>query len=421
LTQVIDTVNSIFQAITFSMAIFYCIDVNERKYKIKTVISSIVLFAASAYFTNRLGNLSVCVFITHILCLVTVMLVFRNEIIEAIIGYSMVYILMAVLVIVSNNIFFGIVHALISENNIDLIRFIAIYLPQILLMILLCMRRNYIKKIYMLIINEKKNSIILILTSFILDFLVAFNLIIYSNESALLKNLTFIIICIFFIVLISYFARIKQRADEIFELNMVLDEKNKELRKIKHDYGAQISYLYGLHLMNRFDDLGEALKKIINNNDSVTSAVEINKNNNVLLSLAMQPAIDQGIHVIIKDKCSLKKIDMTEMELYRILCNIVNNAVKAMKGRGIITAEVYEYMKNVVIKIENDGPKIQDENLKQIFDAGFTTKNNKDGNHGFGLSIVKELVESYNGSISVKSSDKSTEFKIMLPIREMEA
>ncbi|MBE6070599.1 MAG: sensor histidine kinase [Clostridium butyricum] len=421
MTQVIDTVNSIFQAITFSMAIFYCIDVNERKYKIKTVISSIVLFAASAYFTNRLGNLSVCVFITHILCLVTVMLVFRNEIIEAIIGYSMVYILMAVLVIVSNNIFFGIVHALISENNIDLIRFIAIYLPQILLMILLCMRRNYIKKIYMLIINEKKNSIILILTSFILDFLVAFNLIIYSNESALLKNLTFIIICIFFIVLISYFARIKQRADEIFELNMVLDEKNKELRKIKHDYGAQISYLYGLHLMNRFDDLGEALKKIINNNDSVTSAVEINKNNNVLLSLAMQPAIDQGIHVIIKDKCSLKKIDMTEMELYRILCNIVNNAVKAMKGRGIITAEVYEYMKNVVIKIENDGPKIQDENLKQIFDAGFTTKNNKDGNHGFGLSIVKELVESYNGSISVKSSDKSTEFKIMLPIREMEA
>jgi len=421
LTQVIDTVNSIFQAITFSMAIFCCIDVNERKYKIKTVISSIVLFAASAYFTNRLGNLSVCVFITHILCLVTVMLVFRNEIIEAIIGYSMVYILMAVLVIVSNNIFFGIVHALISENNIDLIRFIAIYLPQILLMILLCMRRNYIKKIYMLIINEKKNSIILILTSFILDFLVAFNLIIYSNESALLKNLTFIIICIFFIVLISYFARIKQRADEIFELNMVLDEKNKELRKIKHDYGAQISYLYGLHLMNRFDDLGEALKKIINNNDSVTSAVEINKNNNVLLSLAMQPAIDQGIHVIIKDKCSLKKIDMTEMELYRILCNIVNNAVKAMKGRGIITAEVYEYMKNVVIKIENDGPKIQDENLKQIFDAGFTTKNNKDGNHGFGLSIVKELVESYNGSISVKSSDKSTEFKIMLPIREMEA
>ena len=172
--------------------------------------------------------------------------------------------------------------------------------------------------------------------------------------------------------------------------------------------------------MNRFDDLGIALKKIINNNDSISSAVEINKNNNVLLSLAMQPAIDKGIHVIIKDNCSLKKVEMTEMELYRIICNVVNNAVRAMGGKGIITAEIYEQLKNVVIRIENDGPKIPEEDLENIFNAGFTSKDNKDGNHGFGFSIVKELVESYRGNISVKSSDKSTEFKIVLPLKQTE-
>ncbi|WP_207708467.1 sensor histidine kinase, partial [Clostridium neonatale] len=275
-------------------------------------------------------------------------------------------------------------------------------------------------ELYNQIISESRNVILLITTSFIVDIVVASKVIIYNNESKLLKNVVVLILCIYLIVMISYFARIKQRADEIFELNMVLDEKNKELRKIKHDYGAQISYLYGLHLMNRFDDLGIALKKIINNNDSISSAVEINKNNNVLLSLAMQPAIDKGIHVIIKDKCSLKKVDMTEMELYRIICNIVNNAVRAMDGQGIITAEIYEQIKNVVIKIENDGPKIPEEDLENIFNAGFTSKDNKNGNHGFGLSIVKELVESYRGNISVRSSDKSTEFKIVLPSKEME-
>lgn len=269
-------------------------------------------------------------------------------------------------------------------------------------------------------ICETKNIIILITTSFIVDIIIALKVVIYNDESKLLKNVVILILCMYLVTMIVYFARIKQRADEIFELNTVLDEKNKELRKIKHDYGAQISYLYGLHLMKRFDDLGDALKNIINNNDSITSAVEINKNNNVLLSLAMQPAIDQGIHVIIKDKCSLKKIDITEMELYRIICNIVNNAVKAMNGKGIITTEVYEHLKNVVIKIENDGPKIPEEDLENIFNAGFTSKDNKNGNHGFGLSIVKELVESYRGNISVRSSDKSTEFKIVLPSKEME-
>ena len=418
--QVIDTINSILQAIVFSMAIFYCINVDENQYKIKTVISSIMIFAISAYFTNKLGNLSVCVFIAHILGLITVMLVFRNKIMEAIIGYSMVYILMAILVIICNNVFFGILHVSLSENNINLVKFITIYCPQILLVVLFYIKRNIIKTIYVFITNEQKNSVILILASFILDFLVAFNLIIYSKETGILKNISLIIICIFFIVFISYFARIKQRADEIFVLNKALDGKNQELRKIKHDYGAQISYLYGLHLMNRFDDLGIALKKIINNNDTISSAVEINQNNNVLLSLAMQPAIDKGIHVIIKDKCSLKKVDMTEMELYRIICNIVNNAVRAMDGQGIITAEIYEQIKNVVIRIENDGPKIPEEDLENIFNAGFKSKDNKNGNHGFGLSIVKELVESYRGNISVRSSDKSTEFKIVLPSKEME-
>ena len=48
---------------------------------------------------------------------------------------------------------------------------------------------------------------------------------------------------------------------------------------------------------------------------------------------------------------------------------------------------------------------------------GFTTKNNTDKSHGYGLSIVKELIESYSGKIYVKSTDTATEFKIILPIK----
>ena len=127
---------------------------------------------------------------------------------------------------------------------------------------------------------------------------------------------------------------IHQKSEQIYKLNKALEIKNSELSKIKHDYGAQISYLYGLCLMERFDDLKKSLKDIINNNESIPTAVEISENQESLLSLALKPAIDKGIHVIIEEKCDFNLIKMNEMEFYRVISNIVNNAIKAMNGKG---------------------------------------------------------------------------------------
>jgi signal transduction histidine kinase len=105
------------------------------------------------------------------------------------------------------------------------------------------------------------------------------------------------------------------------------------------------------------------------------------------------------------------------MEFYRIISNIVNNAIKAMNGKGIIIAKAYEYLGNVIVRIENNGPRILEQHLNDIFKVGFTTKENNDQSHGYGLSIVKDLVESHNGKIYAKSSDVVTEFKIVFPIK----
>lgn len=389
----IDIAVSILQVFLFALTVYVCLEENN-KYKI--ALMGILSFCISSYFTSTFGNLSLCVLITHILSIILIGIIYNKKKKEAIVAFSIAYCFLSVIIIIFSNMYFGFLYDRIAENRKVIVQIITIYSTQIIFIAGFFKYIDKVKEFYNQMICETKNIIILITTSFIVDIVIALKVVIYNDESKLLKNVVILILCMYLVTMIVYFAR------------------------IKHDYGAQISYLYGLHLMKRFDDLGDALKNIINNNDSITSAVEINKNNNVLLSLAMQPAIDQGIHVIIKDKCSLKKIDITEMELYRIICNIVNNAVKAMNGKGIITTEVYEHLKNVVIKIENDGPKIPEEDLENIFNAGFTSKDNKNGNHGFGLSIVKELVESYRGNISVRSSDKSTEFKIVLPSKEME-
>ena len=74
--------------------------------------------------------------------------------------------------------------------------------------------------------------IVLIITSFCLDFVVAFYLIIYNDESKLLKNIIITILCIFLILITKYFGEIKQKSKQIFEMNEALEIKIMNLEKL---------------------------------------------------------------------------------------------------------------------------------------------------------------------------------------------
>ena len=86
-----------------------------------------------------------------------------------------------------------------------------------------------------------------------------------------------------------------------------------------------------------------------------------------------------------------------------------------MKSRGVITIRTYYEINKFVIKIQNNGPKIEENIINKIFEPGFSTKKDEEKNHGFGLAIVKEIVEKYDGNISVSSSEKLTEFIMKFP------
>jgi len=191
-----------------------------------------------------------------------------------------------------------------------------------------------------------------------------------------------------------------------------LKDNNNQLRKIKHDYGAQISYFYGLCLMDRYDDLESALKNVIDKSKYCNN-VNLEQCNSILY-LALETAVNSNdIKVTIEERTDLHKLVIPELELFRVLSNIITNAVEAMEGQGNIFAKSYQLEEEVIILIQNDGPEIPKDVLLNIFKTGFTTKNNTEKRHGFGLSIVKELVERYDGQINVASSEELTEFRII--------
>ncbi|MBM6839584.1 hypothetical protein H9X77_15535, partial [Clostridium saudiense] len=48
----------------------------------------------------------------------------------------------------------------------------------------------------------------------------------------------------------------------------------------------------------------------------------------------------------------------------------------------------------IIMKIENNGPKIDKNIITKIFESGFSTKIDNEGNHGYGLTIV-DIIESF--------------------------
>ena len=417
--KILDLVTSMFQVLLYAIIINSCSKENKLS-SINLIKLISLLFITMVFFTTIWGNISICVFITHITALAIDLLFYRKNRIEAVVAFTTVYLGFAIYSIFFGNLFFGYIKEVIKEEYVFYLKVIIMYIPQYILIILFILKREKIIILNKSLMSMKQNIASILLISFILDFVIALYLNIYGTEVELLKNIIISITALFFIGVTIYFNNIQKKSKQISQLNQVLESKNNELRKIKHDYGAQVSYLYGLHLMKRHDDLGKALKNIIDKNSSVHSAAEVIDDQHSLLSLALKPAIEAGIHVIVEENSDLKLSHVNEIDLYRIISNIISNAIRAMDGEGIIVAETYDYFKSTVIKIENNGPKIPQQDLENIFKQGFTTKDNKDNSHGYGLAIVKELVEKYNGKISVKSTESSTEFKIIFPMKEVQ-
>lgn len=413
----IDILISIFQNVLFVYTINNCLEAKIMKDIKKVVICILLLSSISFIFPSILGNNSVCIFLMHIFGMFIVSLFFKKKYFQALIAWSLIYSIVAIWIFTFGNILYGLLAQIVAEEYMTILSILLMYISQVILFALCFKFADKIKQVYKLIIIEKYSMNYILTISFIPDFLISLYLISYKIDSVILKEIVVIALFVFVVLNAIYFRKIKKRANEIFKLYKVLDMKNSELKKVKNNYGLQILHLYELCLAERFDDIKSSLKSTINTIQNNTSTDEKSKVGESLLLLATKHAKCDNVNIIVEDKANFKLTTMTEMELYRIIVNIVNNAIKAMKNKGTLIAKSYEDSNNIVIEIVNNGEKIPEEFLDKIFASGFTTKENSDRNHGYGLSIVKELIENNNGKISVDSSEIKTQFTITLPIK----
>jgi len=111
----------------------------------------------------------------------------------------------------------------------------------------------------------------------------------------------------------------------------------------------------------------------------------------------------------------LPKLRTDPMILKRILLNLATNAIQAMQEGGKLTIHASQntMTKTITITVNDTGIGIPKEIRDKLFTPLFTTKAK---GQGFGLAVVKRLIEGLNGQVSFESEEgKGTTFKIELP------
>ncbi|OQY10597.1 MAG: hypothetical protein B6I28_00765 [Fusobacteriia bacterium 4572_132] len=120
-----------------------------------------------------------------------------------------------------------------------------------------------------------------------------------------------------------------------------------------------------------------------------------------------------NINVDIAD--SLPPIFGQKDKLIQVFINLISNSIEAMKRKDrTISIKAIRKNNDIVIRINDDGPGIE-ENIKDKMFLPFIS--NKKNGTGLGLSMVKKIIEDHDGEITLNEEvNEGTEFVIELPI-----
>ncbi len=137
----------------------------------------------------------------------------------------------------------------------------------------------------------------------------------------------------------------------------------------------------------------EGRDELIEVNSSIEDVLTVAGNTLRLSKIVVHKQLTQNLPVIKGDS----------REIQQVFLNIINNAIYAMKGHGILTIETGANAKgDVEIRLADTGHGIKKEHRSKIFDPLFTTKVVGEGT-GLGLSVCYAIVSKYGGTITFKT------------------
>jgi len=218
----------------------------------------------------------------------------------------------------------------------------------------------------------------------------------------------------------NYFIK-KEMELELIKSNM----KNTEdllnlLRAQRHDYLSHIQTIESLVILNEQEELAEYIKGISKEYRITNEMIRLgNPVLTAIINTKKEIAEKKGIlfHVKCKNKVLLHGVN--SWELSSIVSNLIENAIEeaaTSKDEKWIKITISYVDNNFIFEIENTGA-INEKIKESLFEQGVSSKS--DIGRGYGLFIVKNIVEKYNGQIECSpKGNRTVRFRVIIPSEE---
>ena len=175
------------------------------------------------------------------------------------------------------------------------------------------------------------------------------------------------------------------------------------------------------HLGNDADTL-QTIKMVTEQNDKLNRMVKtlldmselqtVGRDDKIILDAIVEEvladieplAVEKNIKLI--GKCEDATMIGSDILIYRLVYNLVENAIKYNHPLGQVTVTAYQRNKHVYLSVEDTGSGIPKELRERVFEPFFRVDKSRSrelGGIGLGLAFVREIVRVHDGSICIKS------------------
>lgn len=215
--------------------------------------------------------------------------------------------------------------------------------------------------------------------------------------------------------------RDKTELNEMINTLSEVRQYSEDLRAQTHEYTNKLYVLSGLLQLQHYKEAIELIQK--------ESKIHADQN-----KILLDQIKDQTVQAILLGKigkASEKKIALTidpnsylqplpkQMDMAKLITivgNLIDNAMEAVEQQNVKEVVIFatDIGQDIVFEIADSGEGINDMEVQQIFQQGYSTKGMKD--RGYGLAIVKDTVEELQGTVEVHNQKhKGAVFSVFIP------
>jgi len=181
-------------------------------------------------------------------------------------------------------------------------------------------------------------------------------------------------------------------------------------------------------------DTVQMIKMVTEQNDRLSKMVKtlldmselqtVGRDDEIILDALVDEVLEdleplaEGKNIRLIGKCKDITMVGSDILIYRLVYNLVENAIKYNHSGGQVTVTAERKEKHVYLSVEDTGTGIPEELKERVFEPFFRVDKSRSrelGGVGLGLALVREIVRVHDGSITVKSNPSGgTIFEVVL-------